>query len=237
MAEDRAEVVGPLVARPALEHPELTGVVEADVERAVAALRQPGECPRATGPDRAVAGVDRADDVAGEERLPRVASLDAVRPLLVGEAARSIRTASPGSAAAARAARQVRPRRRPRARLRETLLAGPGRRAGGRAPGSDGVGAWRIPAGGRRRRAGVGRRAPRSRCRSGSRCLGRGRTPDRRGPRTRGTASSCRDSGRGREGPRRRTSPTQGLRATRGRARQVEVRARLVCNPTHLTDS
>src|SRR5262249_58665240 len=38
--EDRQDVVGPLVARPALEHPELTGVMKADVQRPVAAFGQ-----------------------------------------------------------------------------------------------------------------------------------------------------------------------------------------------------
>src|SRR5205085_10609208 len=47
-AEDRAQVVGLLVARPALEDVELAGVVQADVERAVAALREAAErAPRA----------------------------------------------------------------------------------------------------------------------------------------------------------------------------------------------
>ena len=37
--------------------------------------------------DRPVALVDGAHDIAGEKRLPRVVGPDAVRPLLVGEAA------------------------------------------------------------------------------------------------------------------------------------------------------
>src|SRR5919197_2957717 len=48
-AEDRAEVVGLLVARPALEHLELAGVVQADVECAVAPLGEAAERPAGTG--------------------------------------------------------------------------------------------------------------------------------------------------------------------------------------------
>src|SRR5207248_4158657 len=68
--EDGADVVRAFVARPALEYAELAGVMEADVERAVAALRQPGEAPSASRADRPVPLVDRAHDVPGQERLP-----------------------------------------------------------------------------------------------------------------------------------------------------------------------
>src|SRR5579862_140236 len=88
VTEDRAEWVGTFVAGPALEHLELAGVVDADVDRAVPALRQAGQPPRPTGPNCAVAPVDRPDEVACHEGLPTLVRSDAVRPLLVGERAR-----------------------------------------------------------------------------------------------------------------------------------------------------
>src|SRR5256886_3978491 len=86
-AEDRPHVVGLLVARPALEHPELAWVVEPDVERRVAALGEAPDRPARTRRDRAIALVDRVDDVTREERLPARVSAGPVRPLLVGERA------------------------------------------------------------------------------------------------------------------------------------------------------
>src|SRR5262249_19563368 len=68
--EDREDVVGLLVARPALDHVELAGVMEADVQRPVAAFREAAE--RATPPrtDRPVAPVDRTDHITRQEGLP-----------------------------------------------------------------------------------------------------------------------------------------------------------------------
>ena len=74
MAEHRADVVGALVAGPALEHAKLARVVEADVDRAVATFGEPGEGARATGGDCPVTRVDRPHDVAREEGLPRARS-------------------------------------------------------------------------------------------------------------------------------------------------------------------
>src|SRR5439155_12765765 len=85
VAEDRGDVVGALVARPALEDAECAGVVEADVERPVAALAQPAERPLGPGRDRPEALVDRADDVTRDERLPALVRPSPVRPFFVRE--------------------------------------------------------------------------------------------------------------------------------------------------------
>src|SRR5204863_7503767 len=84
-AEDRLEVVRALVARPALEDPELTRVVETDVERAVASFGESDERPVRAVRDRAEARVDRVHEVARDERLPALVGANPVRPLLVGE--------------------------------------------------------------------------------------------------------------------------------------------------------
>src|SRR5581483_8302348 len=84
-AEDRAQRVGRLVARPALDDAELAGVVDGDVDRAVAALREAADRARRAARDRAEATVDRAHEVAGAEGRPALVRADSVRPLLVGE--------------------------------------------------------------------------------------------------------------------------------------------------------
>src|SRR5262249_38640060 len=84
-AEDALQVVRALVAGPALEHPELTGVMKADVERAVPAFGETRQGAPAPARNRPEAGIHGSDQVARDERLPALAAADAVRPLLVGE--------------------------------------------------------------------------------------------------------------------------------------------------------
>src|SRR6476620_11709720 len=86
--EDREDLVRALVARPALEDSKLAGVMKSDVQRPVPSLGEPRQCAAGSGTDRAIASVDRPDDVAGEESLPARIASDAVRPLGVGEPAR-----------------------------------------------------------------------------------------------------------------------------------------------------
>src|SRR5947208_15213527 len=70
VTEDRAEVVGLLVARPALDEAELAGMVDCDVDRAVTALRQAADPASAIGADRAETSVHGADEIVRDERLP-----------------------------------------------------------------------------------------------------------------------------------------------------------------------
>src|SRR5207248_11016439 len=67
---------------------EFLRVVDRDVDRAVAALREPGDAPPASGCDRPVMRVDVVDDVACDEGRPPVARSDPVDPLLVVEGSR-----------------------------------------------------------------------------------------------------------------------------------------------------
>src|ERR1700694_1097441 len=60
-AEDARDVLRQLVARPALDHAELAGVVEGDVDRAVSARGQTADRTGVPGADRPVATVDRLD--------------------------------------------------------------------------------------------------------------------------------------------------------------------------------
>src|SRR5262249_34370961 len=84
-SEDARQVARPLVPGPALEHAELAGMVETDVERAVAAFRQPGEHPSRAATNGAVSRVNGPDEIARDEGLPPFVRPDAVRPLLVRE--------------------------------------------------------------------------------------------------------------------------------------------------------
>src|SRR5207253_1455904 len=86
-AEDGADVRRLLVARPALEHPELARVVDSDVERGVAPFGEAAQDASGAGAHRSIPGVDRADDVTGDKCLPALVRPDAVRPLLVRERA------------------------------------------------------------------------------------------------------------------------------------------------------
>jgi len=86
--EDRPDVVGALIARPALENPELARVMDSDVQRCVSALGEPDQRARGAGRNCAVPRVDRPHDVTSDERLPRLVLADAVGPFLVGERAR-----------------------------------------------------------------------------------------------------------------------------------------------------
>src|SRR5207245_5206090 len=63
------------------DHAELTGMVEGDVDRTIAALRRAGDAPASAGGDGTEALVDRPHDVAGDERLPSLIRMDAVDPL------------------------------------------------------------------------------------------------------------------------------------------------------------
>src|SRR5262245_646231 len=85
-AEDRGDLVGALVAGPALEGAELTWMVQADVERAVSPFGKPADGARRRGADRSIASIDRPDNVVGKERLPARVGPYAVCPLGVGEA-------------------------------------------------------------------------------------------------------------------------------------------------------
>ena len=62
-------------------------VVHRDVDRAVAPFRETADRAPVLRRDRAVAVVDRADEVARDERLPAFVLPDPVRPFLVGERA------------------------------------------------------------------------------------------------------------------------------------------------------
>src|SRR5579875_3331662 len=84
-AEDRADRVGALVPRPALDDAELVRAVEGDVDRAVPALGEARDCARRRLGNRPEAVVDRPHEVPPDEGRPAVARRDAVRPLLVGE--------------------------------------------------------------------------------------------------------------------------------------------------------
>src|SRR5262249_21316102 len=62
--EDGADVVGALVAGPALDDLELAGMVERDVERAVPSFREAADGATPAAANRPVPRVDRAHDVA-----------------------------------------------------------------------------------------------------------------------------------------------------------------------------
>src|SRR5262245_18541357 len=79
--EDREGAVGLLLPRPARDHLELSGVMEADVQRPVPAFRELAARASPSGTDRPVPVVDRTDHVAGQERLPAGLWPDTVGPL------------------------------------------------------------------------------------------------------------------------------------------------------------
>ena len=84
-AEDRPYVRSPFVPGPALDVLELPGIVQRDVDRAVATFRQAADRAGRRLHNRAVPRVDRLDKVARHERRPPVIRPDAVHPLLVSE--------------------------------------------------------------------------------------------------------------------------------------------------------
>ena len=86
--EDRRNVVGALITRPALEDAELARVVDADVQRGVPALGESDQCASRAARNGAVPRVDRSHDVPCDKRLPALVAADPVCPLLVGERAR-----------------------------------------------------------------------------------------------------------------------------------------------------
>ena len=115
--EDRPDVVGARVTRPALEHGELPRMVEADVERAVAALREPGDARPAGRRDRPVACIDALRDRARRSRpavtppTPFTHSLSVKVPVEPNGITRI--------SGRAREARRASPRRPPSHRLQE----------------------------------------------------------------------------------------------------------------------
>ena len=209
--------------------------MQADVERAVPAFGEPGESARAARRDRAVPRVDRSHDVAREERLPGALRLDAVRPLLVGEA--------PGRAERHR--EDHRPHLVPcdqlvlddaRANGREKR-AGPARHAVEQI--EHGVAAVRM-------RAIAGRQVDVDRLATSSERGARdveafadapcaSHTPDLVAVRSRGRASSCRRSGTCRAARSRRSRATRARRASCGRTPARTARTCGRSRPLRLT--
>ena len=83
--EDVVAVSGTLVSRPALDDAELPGMVQCDVDRAVAAFGKACDRTRVRARDRAVARIDCPHDVACDEGRPTLVRRDSVGPLLVRE--------------------------------------------------------------------------------------------------------------------------------------------------------